>query len=318
MLIFSQMTKMLDILEDYLTFKGYSFERIDGSVTGNERQERIDRFNAVDSPQFCFLLSTKAGGLGINLATADTVIIYDSDWNPHNDIQALSRAHRIGQEKEVMIYRLITRNSVEESIIRRAKKKMMLEYLVVEKMGAEGETKLKKGELDDILRFGSEELFKEDRDHGIVYDDEAIEKLLDRSDVSQMEREESQNEYLHSFKVADYDLVYEEDESKEKEKEIEIETSDKEKDKFWDTLLSKPYEESIKVKQLEEEEKLGKGKRTRQQVNYYSSHFEPEDESEVQETWQQNQDSSSEDDELSGDKSKRTTKKPEGCIPIFL
>ena len=86
-LIFSQMTKMLDLLEDFLDGSGYRFERIDGGITGNLRQEAIDRFNAPGAPQFAFLLSTRAGGLGINLATADTVIIYDSDWNPHNDIQ---------------------------------------------------------------------------------------------------------------------------------------------------------------------------------------------------------------------------------------
>lgn len=104
-LIFSQMTKMLDILEDFLDGCGYKFERIDGAITGNQRQEAIDRFNAPGAQQFVFLLSTRAGGLGINLATADTVIIYDSDWNPHNDIQAFSRAHRIGQANKVMIYR---------------------------------------------------------------------------------------------------------------------------------------------------------------------------------------------------------------------
>ena len=115
-LIFSQMTRMLDILEDYLEGEGYKYERIDGAITGALRQEAIDRFNAPGAPQFVFLLSTRAGGLGINLATADTVIIYDSDWNPHNDIQAFSRAHRIGQTNKVMIYRFVTRNSVEERV----------------------------------------------------------------------------------------------------------------------------------------------------------------------------------------------------------
>ena len=81
------MTRMLDILEDFLEYLGYKFERIDGNVTGPERQQAIDRFNTPNSPHFVFLLSTRAGGLGINLATADTVVIYDSDWNPHNDIQ---------------------------------------------------------------------------------------------------------------------------------------------------------------------------------------------------------------------------------------
>lgn len=103
-LIFSQMTKMLDILEDFLEGEGYKYERIDGGITGTMRQDAIDRFNAPGAQQFVFLLSTRAGGLGINLATADTVVIYDSDWNPHNDIQAFSRAHRIGQANKVISY----------------------------------------------------------------------------------------------------------------------------------------------------------------------------------------------------------------------
>ena len=104
-----QMTRMLDILEDYFHDRGYEYVRIDGSITGEIRQQRIDSFNEPNSKYFAFILSTRAGGLGINLHTADTVIIYDSDWNPHNDIQALSRAHRLGQHNKVMIYRLVTK-----------------------------------------------------------------------------------------------------------------------------------------------------------------------------------------------------------------
>ena len=137
-LIFSQMTKMLDILEDYLLARGHGFERLDGNVGSAERQLRIDRFNrdlgSATKEKFVFLLSTRAGGLGINLATADTVVLYDSDWNPHNDIQALSRAHRLGQANKVLILRLVTRWSVEERIVQIAKKKMMMEHLVVRKM----------------------------------------------------------------------------------------------------------------------------------------------------------------------------------------
>ena len=177
-LIFSQMTKMLDVLEDFLDYLGYKYERIDGSITGSIRQEAIDRFNAPNAQQFVFLLSTRAGGLGINLATADTVIIYDSDWNPHNDIQALSRAHRIGQMNKVMIYRFVTRGSVEERIAQVAKKKLMLTHLVVRSGVGNQQTGLTKKELDDILRFGTEDLFKDDgeenQENKIDYDDEAI------------------------------------------------------------------------------------------------------------------------------------------------
>merc|ERR1712001_656427 len=186
-LIFSQMTKLLDLLEDFLDGEGYKYERIDGSITGTLRQDAIDRFNAPGAEQFVFLLSTRAGGLGINLYTADTVVIYDSDWNPHNDIQALSRAHRIGQKNKVMIYRFVTRNTVEERVTQVAKKKMMLTHLVVQPgMSGSSKANLSKKEIDDILKFGTEELFAEDKegegtDDDIVYDTKAIEQLLDRS-----------------------------------------------------------------------------------------------------------------------------------------
>ncbi|NWH50842.1 CHD3 protein, partial [Fregata magnificens] len=163
-LIFSQMTKMLDLLEDFLDYEGYKYERIDGGITGALRQEAIDRFNAPGAQQFCFLLSTRAGGLGINLATADTVVIFDSDWNPHNDIQAFSRAHRIGQANKVMIYRFVTRASVEERITQVAKRKMMLTHLVVRPGLGSKAGSMSKQELDDILKFGTEELFKDENE----------------------------------------------------------------------------------------------------------------------------------------------------------
>jgi SWI/SNF-related matrix-associated actin-dependent regulator of chromatin subfamily A member 5 len=100
-LIFCQMTRMLDVMEDYLLWKQYEYCRIDGSTDGLQRDEAMEVFNAEGSSKFCFLLSTRAGGLGINLATADIVILYDSDWNPQVDLQAMDRAHRIGQKKRV-------------------------------------------------------------------------------------------------------------------------------------------------------------------------------------------------------------------------
>lgn len=154
-LIFSQMTKLLDILEDYLTveFGSKTFERVDGSVSVADRQAAIARFNQ-DKTRFVFLLSTRSCGLGINLATADTVIIYDSDFNPHADIQAMNRAHRIGQSNRLLVYRLVVRASVEERILQLAKKKLMLDQLFVNKSGSQKE-------VEDILRWGTEELFSD-------------------------------------------------------------------------------------------------------------------------------------------------------------
>ena len=121
-LIFCQMTKMMDIIEEYLSWMQYSYFRMDGSTQINDRRDMVDEFQKNDNI-FCFLLSTRAGGLGVTLTGADTVIFYDNDWNPTMDAQATDRAHRIGQTKEVSVYRLITRHTVEENIVKRAKQK---------------------------------------------------------------------------------------------------------------------------------------------------------------------------------------------------
>ncbi|XP_056458282.1 chromodomain-helicase-DNA-binding protein 4 isoform X4 [Gadus chalcogrammus] len=273
-LVFSQMTKMLDLLEDFLENEGYKYERIDGGVTGGMRQEAIDRFNAPGAPQFAFLLSTRAGGLGINLATADTVIIYDSDWNPHNDIQAFSRAHRIGQNKKVMIYRFVTKASVEERITQVAKKKMMLTHLVVRPGLGSKTGSMSKQELDDILKFGTEELFKDELGEGdskeedssvIHYDDRAIDRLLDRDQTVASEDTEiqSMNEYLSSFKVAQYVVKDEEDEEEEVQREV-IKQEESVDPDYWEKLLRHHYEQQ----QEDLARNLGKGKRTRKPVNY--------------------------------------------------
>eukprot|EP00178_Gracilaria_changii_P010626 TRINITY_DN308_c0_g1_i1.p1 TRINITY_DN308_c0_g1~~TRINITY_DN308_c0_g1_i1.p1 ORF type:complete len:1214 (-),score=215.65 TRINITY_DN308_c0_g1_i1:11784-15425(-) len=165
-LIFSQMVKMLDILQDYCRMRQFPFQRLDGSVANQVRQRAVDHFNAPDSTDFIFLLSTRAGGLGINLATADTVIIFDSDWNPQNDLQAESRAHRIGQTKDVKVFRLLSKDTVEEDILERAKRKRVLEHVVIHGVeggnkadGKEPDIAFKKEELSAILRFGAERLF---------------------------------------------------------------------------------------------------------------------------------------------------------------
>eukprot|EP00178_Gracilaria_changii_P014001 TRINITY_DN396_c0_g2_i1.p1 TRINITY_DN396_c0_g2~~TRINITY_DN396_c0_g2_i1.p1 ORF type:complete len:1507 (+),score=242.53 TRINITY_DN396_c0_g2_i1:1514-6034(+) len=131
-LIFSQMTAALDFLEYFLQSIGMKYLRLDGTTKADDRQEMLEMFNAENSEYFCFLLSTRAGGLGLNLQTADTVIIFDSDWNPMMDLQAQDRAHRIGQTKEVRVYRLICSGSIEEKILKRANRKLQMDAQVIQ------------------------------------------------------------------------------------------------------------------------------------------------------------------------------------------
>uniref|UniRef100_A0A8C7IMT5 Chromodomain helicase DNA binding protein 1-like n=1 Tax=Oncorhynchus kisutch TaxID=8019 RepID=A0A8C7IMT5_ONCKI len=129
-LLFSQMTRMLDILQDYMEYRGYRYERLDGSVRGEERNLAIKNFSSKDV--FVFLLSTKAGGVGMNLTAADTVIFIDSDFNPQNDLQAAARCHRIGQTRAVKVIRLLGRDTVEEIVYSRASSKLSLTNTVIE------------------------------------------------------------------------------------------------------------------------------------------------------------------------------------------
>ncbi|XP_045070611.1 chromodomain-helicase-DNA-binding protein 1-like isoform X2 [Coregonus clupeaformis] len=159
-LLFSQMTRMLDILQDYMEYRGYSYERLDGSVRGEERNLAIKNFSS--KHVFVFLLSTKAGGVGMNLTAADTVIFVDSDFNPQNDLQAAARCHRIGQTRAVKVIRLLGRDTVEEIVYSRAGSKLRLTNTVIE----EGRFSLLNHthsaaaglQLSEILKFGVDKL----------------------------------------------------------------------------------------------------------------------------------------------------------------
>ena len=178
-LIFTQFLDMLDVMEDFLAGLGLFYQRLDGSMNSLQKQKRIDEFNAPDSSLFALLLSTRAGGVGINLATADTVIILDPDFNPHQDIQALSRAHRIGQKNKVLVFQLTTRSTAEEKIMQIGKKKMALDHVLIEQMGARDDSIT---DLESILRHGTETLFQDDTSD-IHYDSASVDKLLDRSEI---------------------------------------------------------------------------------------------------------------------------------------
>ncbi|VTJ83619.1 Hypothetical predicted protein [Marmota monax] len=160
-LIFSQMTRLLDILEDYCMWRSYEYCRLDGQTPHEEREEAIEAFNATNSSKFIFMLSTRAGGLGINLASADVVILYDSDWNPQVDLQAMDRAHRIGQKKPVRVFRLITDNTVEERIVERAEIKLRLDSIVIQqgRLIDQQSNKLAKEEMLQMIRHGATHVF---------------------------------------------------------------------------------------------------------------------------------------------------------------
>uniref|UniRef100_A0A665X8A1 Chromodomain helicase DNA binding protein 8 n=1 Tax=Echeneis naucrates TaxID=173247 RepID=A0A665X8A1_ECHNA len=182
-LIFSQMVRCLDILEDYLINKRYLYERIDGRVRGNLRQAAIDRFSKPDSDRFVFLLCTRAGGLGINLTAADTCVIFDSDWNPQNDLQAQARCHRIGQSKAVKVYRLITRNSYEREMLDKASLKLGLDRAVLQSMSGNKDSNIQqfsKKEIEDLLRKGAYAAIMDENDEGSRFCEEDIDQILQR------------------------------------------------------------------------------------------------------------------------------------------
>lgn len=185
-LVFSQMVKCLDLLEDYLVYKKYPYERIDGRIRGNLRQAAIDRYSKPDSDRFVFLLCTKAGGLGINLTAADTVIIYDSDWNPQNDLQAQARCHRIGQQKMVKVYRLLCRNTYEREMFDKASLKLGLDKAILQSMNTSqggkdpNNKQLTKKEIEDLLKKGAYGAIMDDDTAGDKFCEEDIDIILER------------------------------------------------------------------------------------------------------------------------------------------
>ena len=160
-LIFSQMSRLLDILEDYCVFREFKYCRIDGGTAHEDRISAIDEYNKPDSEKFIFLLTTRAGGLGINLTSADIVVLYDSDWNPQADLQAMDRAHRIGQTKQVVVYRFVTENAIEEKVLERAAQKLRLDQLVIQQGRAQIAAKAaaNKDELLNMIQHGAEKVF---------------------------------------------------------------------------------------------------------------------------------------------------------------
>ena len=205
-LLFSQMVRVLDLLEDYVRHQGYLYERLDGGTRSGDRAQAVARFNRPSCKRFLMLLSTRAGGLGLNLTSADTVIIFDSDWNPHNDIQAQARAHRIGQTRAVMVYRLITAKTYEMHMFHKASMKLGLDKAVLaharnekeledqEALGGSGGARGRSGgvgggsgmelqakEIDELLKRGAYDVFREDDAEVKAFVEADIDSILARS-----------------------------------------------------------------------------------------------------------------------------------------
>ena len=218
-LIFCQMTKMMDIIEEYLSWMQFQYFRMDGSTQINDRRDMVDEYQRNDNI-FIFLLSTRAGGLGVTLTGADTVIFYDNDWNPTMDAQATDRAHRIGQTKPVSVYRLITRHTVEENILKRAKQKENVQSTVYAGGALRADT-LKQSELVGFLVDEEEEkpqpgsFIKPKRKGKNIKQEESKEKGVE---PTQALDPEGNKIHYHYMKKGDRTLkINDEDEEKAKE-----------------------------------------------------------------------------------------------------
>ncbi|KAK1468954.1 SNF2 family domain-containing protein [Colletotrichum melonis] len=259
-LIFSQFLNQLDIIEDFLNGLGFQYRRLDGSLSSREKQKYIDDYNGPNSPVFAFLLSTRAGGVGINLATADTVIILDPDFNPHQDIQAISRAHRIGQKHKVLCFQLMTKNSAEEKIMQIGRKKMALDHVLIEAMDDVGESE----DLESILKFGASALFSDDQSEKDIvrYDDASVDKLLDRSTIEQTKTgddDSAESQFSFARVWANDKDGFEDNLAEENEPTVNP--------NVWEEILAEREAEAKRVAELNKEV-LGRGGRRRQAISY--------------------------------------------------
>merc|ERR1739844_890868 len=258
-LMFCQMTQCMTIIEDYFNFKGYRFLRLDGMTKADERADMMKIFNSKDSEFFIFLLSTRAGGLGLNLQTADTVVIFDSDWNPHQDLQAQDRAHRLGQKNEVRVLRLMTVNSVEERILAAAKYKLNMDEKVIQagmfnnrSTGSE-----RRQLLQSILRADDED---GNEDENETPDDEVVNQMIARSEVE-----------FEKFQQMDIDRRRHAASLGSERKPRLIEESE-----LPAYLLEDPPEDESSDDEEKKASELGRGNRARKESNYNDAMSEKE------------------------------------------
>lgn len=284
-LIFSQMVKMLDIIGDYLHLRGHQYQRLDGTIAAGPRRQAIDHFNAPDSKDFCFILSTRAGGLGINLMTADTVILFDSDWNPQADLQAMARAHRIGQKNPVNIYRLVSKDTVEEEVLERARNKLILEHITIHRAITEKEAKQIKATLESvgvgtnepiatddisrILKRRGQKMFEQSGNQKKL-EELDIDAVLENAEVHKTEQSEGITasggaDFLKSFEYTDVKLDLEWDEIIPKEAMDQIRAEEKRKDdeKYLESVIEQNQPRKRKAPSDDAREQRAAKKRAR-------------------------------------------------------
>jgi len=261
-LIFTQFVLMLDIIEEFLIYKGLDYERLDGTTRNVDRQRVIDNFNNGKSK--IFILSTRAGGLGINLTSSDTVVFVDSDFNPYRDIQAFCRAYRIGQKNKVMVYRLVSKYTVEEKIVENATKKLMLGEMIINPID---QSKADKNAIESILKHGAKELFEKTVNQENEEDeinDEKLDELLNRdkgadAKAQKVKINDLNDFYLSGFNFIDFNFApIIPSSSIEETKE----------NKYWETILSQEHANFMQ----NNEEEFGKGKRNKRNVQNQNIH----------------------------------------------
>nr|POE47512.1 chromodomain helicase hrp3 [Quercus suber] len=301
-LIFSQMVKMLDILGDYLLLRGHQFQRLDGTIAAGPRRMAIDHFNAPNSQDFCFLLSTRAGGLGINLMTADTVILFDSDWNPQADLQAMARAHRIGQKKPVTIYRLVSKDTVEEEVLERARNKLMLEFITIQRgvtdkdardlgdrMARAGATAAEPTSSDDISRIlkkRGQKMFEQSGNQRKL-EELDIDAVLENAEEHKTEQPEGMTtdggeEFLRSFEYTDVkvDLEWDDIIPKDQLEKIKAEERRREEAQYLDSVIEANQPRKRKAPVDEAREQRAAKKRARDLAAEAAAEADSDDESE--------------------------------------
>ncbi|THV06013.1 hypothetical protein K435DRAFT_744240 [Dendrothele bispora CBS 962.96] len=262
-LLFSQFVIALNIVEDFLVGEGYKFLRLDGNTPGFKRQKDMDEFNRPGSDTFIYLLTTRAGGVGINLYTADTVVIFDPDFNPHQDLQAIARSHRFGQTKTCLVFKLMVKESAEERIMQMGKKKLVLDHLIVQKINDEESA----GEnVQSILMYGAQALFESDEGSAkdITYTDNDIDSLIQRTETEGDADDSARKESSGTFSFAKIWTA-------DKDELEEIEDEDQAQGDSWAQTLQKINTEREKLK-IQEEALSGRGVRRKaamQKQNVY-------------------------------------------------